>query len=107
MLYNSDDGLNYECKGIILDHQNKDMLLFEGKIDEQYYALTRPLGECYFAVLSRGPSSPRGGRNAGTYDLLFKRMVSMKGQRCFHPLLISVVYAFRRGARLRGGSAVP
>jgi len=46
MLYDSDDGLNYECKGIILDHQNKDMLLFEGKIDEQYYALTRPLGEC-------------------------------------------------------------
>jgi len=25
------------------------MLLFEGKINENYYALTRPLGECYFA----------------------------------------------------------
>jgi predicted GH43/DUF377 family glycosyl hydrolase len=25
------------------------MLLFEGKINETYYALTRPLGECYFA----------------------------------------------------------
>ena len=25
------------------------MLLFEGKINNKYYALTRPLGECYFA----------------------------------------------------------
>lgn len=50
MLYVSDDGLNYECLGIVLDHQNKDMLLFEGKIGNAYYALTRPLGECYFAT---------------------------------------------------------
>jgi predicted GH43/DUF377 family glycosyl hydrolase len=49
MLYVSDDGLNYECLGIVLDSQNKDMLLFEGKINDKYYALTRPLGECYFA----------------------------------------------------------
>ena len=49
ILYVSDDGLNYRCLGIVLDHQNKDMLLFEGKINETYYALTRPLGECYFA----------------------------------------------------------
>ena len=49
MLYVSDDGLNYKSLGVILDHQNKDMLLFEGKIKGFYYALTRPLGECYFA----------------------------------------------------------
>lgn len=49
LLYVSDDGLNYESLGIVLDHQNKDMLLFEGKINGTYYALTRPLGECYFA----------------------------------------------------------
>lgn len=49
MLYESHDGLNYKCRGIVLDHQNKDMLLFEGKIDNIYCALTRPLGECYFA----------------------------------------------------------
>lgn len=49
-LFASDDGLNYTCLGIILDHQNKDMLLFEGKINEKYYALTRPLGENYFAA---------------------------------------------------------
>lgn len=50
MLYVSEDGLNYRCLGIVLDHQNKDMLLFEGKINGAYYALTRPSGECYFAT---------------------------------------------------------
>src|SRR5688572_157770 len=54
MLYASDDGLSYSCLGIVLDHQNKDMVLFGGKINNKYYALTRPLGECYFAT---SPSS--------------------------------------------------
>ena len=49
MLYVSDDGLNYASLGMVLDHQNKDMLLFEGKVSDTFYALTRPLGECYFA----------------------------------------------------------
>jgi predicted GH43/DUF377 family glycosyl hydrolase len=40
--------------GTVLDHQNKDMLLFEGKVNGKYYALTRPMGECYFAT---APSS--------------------------------------------------
>ncbi|MEN8225258.1 MAG: glycosidase [Bacteroidota bacterium] len=47
-LYTSADGLNYSFAGIILDHQNKDMLIFEGKINDNYYALTRPLGALYF-----------------------------------------------------------
>ncbi|MEO6167533.1 MAG: hypothetical protein ABIO46_01680 [Chitinophagales bacterium] len=50
MLYVSEDGLNYKNLGMVLDHQNKDMLLFEGMINASYYALTRPLGECYFAT---------------------------------------------------------
>jgi beta-1,2-mannobiose phosphorylase / 1,2-beta-oligomannan phosphorylase len=54
MLYISDNGLDYRSLGIVLDHQNKDMLLFEGKINGSYYALTRPMGECYFAT---APSS--------------------------------------------------
>ncbi|MGV3558392.1 glycoside hydrolase family 130 protein [Larkinella arboricola] len=49
-LYTSTDGLNYTLQGIILDHQNKDMVFFEGKIDGKFYALTRPLGDLYFAV---------------------------------------------------------
>lgn len=47
-LYSSEDGLNYAFTGIILDHQNKDMLLFEGNVNGRYYALTRPLGSLYF-----------------------------------------------------------
>ncbi len=47
-LYSSENGLNYQFEGIILDHQNKDMLLFEGKVGNKYYALTRPLGSLYF-----------------------------------------------------------
>ncbi len=49
MLYISDNGLDWRNLGVVLDHQNKDMLLFEGKIGIAYAALTRPLGECYFA----------------------------------------------------------
>jgi predicted GH43/DUF377 family glycosyl hydrolase len=60
-LYTSDDGLNYQLEGIILDHQNKDMILFEGAIDNKYIALTRPLGSSYFAtsphsIFNPGPS---------------------------------------------------
>jgi predicted GH43/DUF377 family glycosyl hydrolase len=48
-LHISDNGLDYRLEGVILDHQNKDMLLFEGKVGGQFAALTRPLGEVYFA----------------------------------------------------------
>jgi predicted GH43/DUF377 family glycosyl hydrolase len=48
-LYRSDDALDWRFEGIVLDHQNKDMLLFEGLIDEQYWAQTRPMGDLYFA----------------------------------------------------------
>lgn len=54
-LYISDNGLDYALQGIVLDHQNKDMLLFEGKVGGQFFALTRPLGEVYFAY---GPDEP-------------------------------------------------
>jgi len=36
-------------EGIVLDHQNKDMLIFEGLIGGQYWAQTRPLGQLFFA----------------------------------------------------------
>jgi len=48
-LYASDNGLDFTFVDMILDHQNKDMLIFEGLIDGQYWAQTRPLGELYFA----------------------------------------------------------
>jgi predicted GH43/DUF377 family glycosyl hydrolase len=48
-LYTSDNGLDWMLEGIVLDHQNKDMIFFEGKIGGRFMALTRPLGELYFA----------------------------------------------------------
>jgi predicted GH43/DUF377 family glycosyl hydrolase len=48
-LYTSDDAMDWRLEGLVLDHQNKDMLLFEGRPGGRYWALTRPLGELYFA----------------------------------------------------------
>jgi predicted GH43/DUF377 family glycosyl hydrolase len=48
-LYSSGDGLDWRFEDIVLDHQNKDMLIFEGLIAGQYWAQTRPLGDLYFA----------------------------------------------------------
>jgi predicted GH43/DUF377 family glycosyl hydrolase len=48
-LYSSADALDWQLEGIVLDHQNKDMLIFEGLIGGQYWAQTRPLGDLYFA----------------------------------------------------------
>lgn len=48
-LYTSDDALDWTFEGIVLDHQNKDMLIFEGLVGGQFWAQTRPLGDLYFA----------------------------------------------------------
>ena len=48
-LYTSDDALDWRLEGIVLDHQNKDMLIFEGLVGGKYWAQTRPLGDLYFA----------------------------------------------------------
>ena len=48
-LYTSADATDWRLEGIVLDHQNKDMLIFEGLIGDRYWAQTRPLGEVYFA----------------------------------------------------------
>jgi len=48
-LYSSENGLDWRFEDMVLDHQNKDMLIFEGLIDAQYWAQTRPLGDLYFA----------------------------------------------------------
>lgn len=58
VLYTSRDGIDYQLKGMILDHQNKDMLIFEGKPKGEFYALTRPLGDLYFAYPSGSPYLP-------------------------------------------------
>ena len=48
-LYTSDDALDWRLEGIVLDHQNKDMVIFEGKPGGKFWAQTRPLGDLYFA----------------------------------------------------------
>ncbi|WP_254601856.1 glycosidase [Sphingomonas bacterium] len=48
-LHISTNGLDYALQGVVLDHQNKDMILFEGKVAGKFCALTRPLGELYLA----------------------------------------------------------
>ena len=54
-LYTSDDAMDWRYEGIVLDHQNKDMLIFEGKPGGKFWAQTRPLGDLYFAY---PPGSP-------------------------------------------------
>ena len=48
-LYTSDNALDWQLEGIVLDHQNKDMLIFEGLVGGKFFAQTRPLGDLYFA----------------------------------------------------------
>lgn len=73
ILYTSDDGLNYKYEGLILDHQNKDMVLFPEKIYGMYHALTRPQGELYF-VDSDAAMIPGPGINiSSSPDLLHWR----------------------------------
>ncbi len=48
-LYRSANGLDWAFADVVLDHQNKDMLIFEGRIGGRYWAQTRPLGDLYFA----------------------------------------------------------
>ena len=47
-LYSSGDAVDWQLEGLVLDHQNKDMLIFEGLIGGRYWAQTRPLGDLYF-----------------------------------------------------------
>jgi predicted GH43/DUF377 family glycosyl hydrolase len=48
-LYTSSDAKTWKLEGVVLDHQNKDMLIFEGKVQGRFMALTRPSGEIYLA----------------------------------------------------------
>jgi len=57
-LYTSENGLDYTLEGVVLDHQNKDMLFFEGLINNKFYALTRPMGGIYFATHPQSNFSP-------------------------------------------------
>lgn len=73
-LYTSSDGINYKLEGIVLDHGNKDMILFEGKINDKFFALTRPLGRHYFPSRKSSGYMPGPSINMATsYDAQYWR----------------------------------
>ena len=96
-LYSSDNGLDWAFEDVVLDHQNKDMLIFEGRIAGKYWAQTRPLGDCYFAY---PPGSPwRAGPSinlATSPDALHWKPVRTPGIRARTDLAVS--------ARIGGGT---
>jgi len=57
-LYISGNGLDYRLAGVVLDHQNKDMVIFEGKVGSNFVALTRPMGSAFFACSPDSPYFP-------------------------------------------------
>ncbi len=48
VMYRSDDGFGWGSHGMVLDHGNKDMVPFEGRVGDRYAALTRPLSDAWF-----------------------------------------------------------
>jgi predicted GH43/DUF377 family glycosyl hydrolase len=67
----SRDLLNWKKKGIAFSHQNKDVVLFPEKINGQYVALTRPVGNFNFSKPSIGISYSKDLEYWGKERLLF------------------------------------
>jgi predicted GH43/DUF377 family glycosyl hydrolase len=81
-LYTSDDGLHWRYEGLVLDHQNKDMLIFEGRVRGAFWAQTRPLGQLYFAYPPESPWLPGPSINLATSpDALHWRPMAEPGLR--------------------------
>ena len=98
-LYTSDDALDWRLAGIVLDHQNKDMLIFEGLIDGQYWAETRPLGDAWFAY------PPGSEWRAGPAINLASSPDALHWKPCDHPGLRP--HAATRATARMGGGAPP
>jgi len=81
-LYVSDDAVTWTYEGVVLDHQNKDMLIFEGLIEGKFWAQTRPLGDLYFAYPPGSEWLPGPSINlASSPDALHWKPVSQPGIR--------------------------
>jgi len=78
-LHTSRNGLDWTFEGIVLDHQNKDMLIFEGLVEGKYWAQTRPLGDLYFAY------PPGSEWRAGPAIQLASSPDARHWQPCLHP----------------------
>jgi predicted GH43/DUF377 family glycosyl hydrolase len=98
-LYTSDDAVTWTLEGIILDHQNKDMLIFEGLIGGKYWAQTRPLGDTWFAYPPGAEYRPGPSINlASSPDALHWKPCEMPGLR---------PHAFTASTSRMGGSTPP
>ncbi|MBX9882007.1 MAG: glycosidase [Sphingomonas sp.] len=97
VLYTSDDALHWQRQGIVLDHQNKDMLLFEGLIEGRFWAQTRPLGDLYFAY------PPDSTWRAGPAINLASSPDALHWKPCDHPGLRPHA-ATLHTARMGGGA---
>ncbi|MCM8730208.1 glycosidase [Hephaestia sp. GCM10023244] len=96
-LYSSPDALDWTLEGLVLDHQNKDMLIFNGLIDGQYWAETRPLGDLYFAY------PPGSGWRAGPSINLASSPDALHWKPCDRPFLRPRA-AMPAAARMGGGA---
>jgi len=96
VLYTSADALSWRLEGIVLDHQNKDMLIFEGLIDGRYWAETRPLGDAWFAY------PPGSDWRAGPAIQLASSPDALHWKPCDHPGLRPPATGIP--ARLGGGA---
>ena len=96
-LYTSEDGLGWTHHGLVLDHQNKDMVLFEGRVGGRFLALTRPLGASFLAAPPGSPFLPGPAiQLAASPDALHWKP---RDAPCLRPLA-----GGRNGARMGGGA---
>ncbi len=96
-LYRSKDALAWEYLGLIFDHQNKDVLLFEGDFDNDYLALTRPQGAGNLLPLPDDQRAPGPSIHLATSpDLLHWR-----------PTGAPILTPMRQGAKRLGGGSQP
>jgi predicted GH43/DUF377 family glycosyl hydrolase len=98
-LYSSDDALSWTLEGLVLDHQNKDMLIFEGLVGGKYWAQTRPLGDVWFAYPPGAEYRPGPSINlASSPDALHWKPHEMPGLR---------PHAFTASTARMGGGSPP
>jgi hypothetical protein len=62
-MYTLANGLDYTLEGVVLDHQNKDMILFEGKVGGQVHGAHPPARRDLFRLSRGGPWLSAGRRS--------------------------------------------
>jgi predicted GH43/DUF377 family glycosyl hydrolase len=95
ILYRSDDALRWVSQGIVLDHGNKDMVPFEGRVGDRYVSLTRPLSDAWFVAAPDGADGSGPSINVATSpDMLHWRPLA---QPTLRPLKGAAAYKLGGG----------